>query len=45
MSQKLRAVLGQNTAAIHWDFARQALETATGVSTVVGLKAHREQAL
>jgi hypothetical protein len=45
MSQKLRAVLGQNTAAIHWDFAREALETATGVPTVVGLRAHREQAL
>lgn len=25
MSQKLRAVLGQDTAVIHWDFARKAL--------------------
>ena len=44
MSQKLRAVLGQDTAAIHWDFARKALESATGVPTVVGVRAHLEQA-
>jgi L,D-transpeptidase ErfK/SrfK len=45
MSQKLRAASGDNTAAIHWDFARKALEAATGVPTVVGLRAHLEQAL
>jgi L,D-transpeptidase ErfK/SrfK len=30
--------LGETTAAIHWDFARQALKTATGIPTVVGLQ-------
>jgi hypothetical protein len=44
MSQKLRRALGQDTGAIHWDFARKALETATGVPTVVGLRAHLGQA-
>jgi L,D-transpeptidase ErfK/SrfK len=44
MSRKLRAALGQDTGAIHWEFARKALETATGVPTVVGLRAHLEQA-
>jgi hypothetical protein len=44
MSQKLRAALGQDTAAIHWEFTRKALESATGVPTVVGLRAHMEQA-
>jgi L,D-transpeptidase ErfK/SrfK len=40
MSQKLRRALGHDTAAIHWDFARGALEAATGVPVVVGLQAH-----
>ena len=31
MSQKLRRALGQDSGAIHWDFARKALEAATGV--------------
>jgi hypothetical protein len=44
MSQKLRLALGQDTAAIHWEFARKALETATGVPTVVGVRAHLDQA-
>lgn len=44
MAQKLRAALGQDTAAIHWEFARKALESATGVPTVVGVKVHVEQA-
>jgi len=30
MSQKLRAALGQDTAAIHWEFTRKALESAGG---------------
>src|SRR5712672_2745962 len=30
MSQKLRRGLGQDIAAIHWDFASKALEAATG---------------
>jgi hypothetical protein len=42
MSQKLRRALGHDTAAIHWDFARAALEAATGVPVVVGLQAHLE---
>jgi hypothetical protein len=44
MSQKLRAVLGQDTAAIHWEFARKALEAATRVPTVVGVRAHLDEA-
>lgn len=44
MAQKLRLALGQDTGAIHWEFARRALESATGVPTVVGLRAHLEQA-
>ena len=40
MSQKLHRVLGPDTAAIHWDFAKKALEGATGVPTVVGLQVH-----
>ena len=40
MSQKLHRALGHDTAAIHWDFARKALEAATGVPTVVGLQVH-----
>jgi L,D-transpeptidase ErfK/SrfK len=44
MSQKLRGALREDTAAIHWDFARKALESATGVPTVVGVRAHMEAA-
>jgi L,D-transpeptidase ErfK/SrfK len=44
MSRKLRGAVGEDTAAIHWDFARKALEAATGVPTVVGVRAHVEQA-
>jgi hypothetical protein len=44
MSQKLRRALGNDTAAIHWEFARKALETATGVPAVVGFRAHLNQA-
>ena len=44
MSQKLRRALGQDSGAIHWDFARKALEAATGVPTVVGLRVHLDQA-
>jgi L,D-transpeptidase ErfK/SrfK len=35
----LNTALGDTTAAIHWDFARQALQTATGIPTVVGIEA------
>jgi L,D-transpeptidase ErfK/SrfK len=30
--------LGNTTAAIHWEFARQALQAASGIPTVVGLE-------
>jgi hypothetical protein len=44
LSQKLRSALGPDTAAIHWDFARKALEAATGVPTVVGVRPHLTEA-
>jgi L,D-transpeptidase ErfK/SrfK len=39
LSQKLDQALGTTTAAIHWDFAKQALQAANGIPTVVGLQA------
>jgi L,D-transpeptidase ErfK/SrfK len=36
--QLLDRALGNTTAAIHWDFARQALQAANGIPTVVGLQ-------
>jgi L,D-transpeptidase ErfK/SrfK len=39
LSRQLDRVLGRNTVAIHWDFARQALQAASGMPTVVGLEA------
>jgi L,D-transpeptidase ErfK/SrfK len=45
MSQKLRGALREDTAAIHWDFARKALEAATGVPTVVGVRVPLEVTL
>ena len=44
LAQKLRAALGPDTAAIHWEFTRNAIEEATGVPTVVGVRAHVEGA-
>jgi hypothetical protein len=44
MSQKLHLALGEDTGAIHWEFARKALETATGVPIVAALRAHLTQA-
>src|SRR5262249_39207982 len=44
MSQKLRLALGKDTAAIHWDFTREALQAATGVPVLVGLRAHLDPA-
>jgi len=40
LSQHLERALGNHTVAIHWDFARDALYTATGMLTVVGLEAN-----
>ena len=38
-SQMLDQALGETTAAVHWDFARETLQTANGLPTVVGLQA------
>ena len=39
LSQRLDKALGNSSAAIHWDFAKQALQAANGIPTVVGLQA------
>jgi L,D-transpeptidase ErfK/SrfK len=39
LSRQLDRALGSNTAAIHWDFAREALLAAAGIPTVVGVEA------
>jgi L,D-transpeptidase ErfK/SrfK len=39
LSRQLDRALGSTTAAIHWDFAREALQAATGMPTLVGLAA------
>jgi L,D-transpeptidase ErfK/SrfK len=39
LSEKLDQALGSTTAAIHWDFAKEALQAANGIPTVVGLEA------
>jgi len=44
MSQRLRRALGGDTAAIHWGFTREALQAATGMPTLVGLRAHLDPA-
>jgi hypothetical protein len=38
----LDQVLGSDTAAIHWDLARDTLGAATGMPTLVGLAAEPE---
>ena len=38
LSQQLDRALGTTTAAIHWDFAREALQSADGMPTIVGLE-------
>jgi L,D-transpeptidase ErfK/SrfK len=40
LSQLLDHALGNSTAAIHWDFARDTLQAANGIPTVVGLEAY-----
>jgi L,D-transpeptidase ErfK/SrfK len=40
LSQKLKHVLGDDTAAVHWDLARATLKTANGMPTLVGLAAN-----
>jgi L,D-transpeptidase ErfK/SrfK len=44
LSQKLDQALGSTTAAIHWDFAKEALHAANGIPTVVGLQADLDTA-
>jgi L,D-transpeptidase ErfK/SrfK len=44
LSQKLDQALGNTTAAIHWDFAKEALQAANGIPTVVGLQAELDTA-
>jgi L,D-transpeptidase ErfK/SrfK len=39
LSKQLDHALGNSTAAIRWDFAREALQSATGMPTLVGLEA------
>src|SRR2546430_14801416 len=39
LSQLLDHALGNSTAAIHWDFARETLQAASGIPTVVGVEA------
>ena len=39
LSQRLDHALGSNVAAINWDIAREALQTAQGMPTLVGLEA------
>ena len=41
-SKLLEQELGKDTAAIHWDLARETLKTAKGMPTVVGLAASPE---
>src|SRR5690348_5112143 len=42
LSQLLDKALGQATAAIHWDLARETLQAANGMPAVVGLQADIE---
>jgi len=44
LSQKLDQALGSTTAAIHWDFAKEALQAANGIPIVVGLQADLDSA-
>jgi L,D-transpeptidase ErfK/SrfK len=44
LSQILDKALGDTTAAIHWDFARQALQAANGIPVIVGLQADLDPA-
>ena len=43
LSQLLDKAVGKDTAAIHWDLARDTLQAANGIPAVVGLQADLEQ--
>jgi L,D-transpeptidase ErfK/SrfK len=40
LSKELDRVLGSSTVAIRWDYARQTLQAASGIPTLVGLEAN-----
>jgi len=44
LSQKLDQALGNTTTAINWDLAREALQAANGIPTIVGLQADMDPA-
>jgi len=44
LSGQLDKALGSTTAAIHWDFAKEALQAANGIPTVVGIQADMDPA-
>ncbi len=44
LSQMLVEALGNTTAAIHWDYARETLQAAIGMPTLVGLEAELDSA-
>jgi L,D-transpeptidase ErfK/SrfK len=39
LAHQLDRALGSSVAAIHWDFAREALQSANGMPTIVGVEA------
>jgi L,D-transpeptidase ErfK/SrfK len=39
LAQQLDRALGSSVAAIHWDFAREALQSANGMPAIVGVEA------
>lgn len=41
LSDMLVQLAGEKVTAIHWDFAREALEASTGVTTMIGLEIPR----
>jgi L,D-transpeptidase ErfK/SrfK len=43
LSQLLDKAVGKDTAAIHWDLARDTLQAANGIPAVVGLQANLDQ--
>jgi L,D-transpeptidase ErfK/SrfK len=40
LSQQLQHLLGDKIVAIHWEFAREALQTASGIPTLIGIQAN-----
>jgi L,D-transpeptidase ErfK/SrfK len=44
LAKQLDRALGSSVAAIHWDFAREALQKAAGMPTIVGVEADLDTA-